>query len=723
MPAEGTKPVNSLAHACFRWRRAVIGAWLLVLVALSVLTVSVGPAFTDDVELPGSESATAHSLLPSTDATTMQGRIVWHTDGVAIDDSTVRERVAAVLTEIKGLPGVESVVSPYEKAGATQLDQDSSTAYATVVLAEDAATEPVVTAVEKLASDQLEVATGGDVFSETPSPGSVTEILGVLVALLILFLMFRSGWAAALPIITGVVGVSASMLLIVSGTHVVDLTATSLSMGSLIGLGVGIDYALFIVNRHRKALLAGATVPEAIRQAVTTSGRAVVFAGATVIIALLGMFVVGLGILTAMAQAAAVTVAFTVLAAITLLPALLGVLGDRVLSRRQRRGTALPAARHTTGRAARWAAVVQRAPIPLALAATVVIAALAFPVTQMRVGDSDASSAPAGSAPREYHDLMSAGFGPGFDATLLLVARTPDDGKSEAFARFAASLTSMPDVAAVQIPPAQPGAPVALATVTPATSAQDEKTTELVAALRDKIHSDSGLEVYVGGAAASSIDLADTLMNRLPLYLGLIVVLGYLLLAVAFRSLLVPLVGALSNLAMILVGLGAITVIFQLGWGSELLGVGGEAPVMYLVPILIVGVMFGLSMDYQVFLVSRMHEEWTHTGDNRRAVRVGVTETGQVIVTAATIMFSVFVSFGLSGERIMAMNGIGLAIAVLVDAFLVRLTLVPALMTVIGRANWHYPRGLDRITPRVSVEGPACEPADSEDREALALQR
>ena len=683
--------------------------WVAGLVLLALLVFGVGAAFTDSADLPDGESATATRLLGNGPAV-VRGTIAWHTGDVG--SGPVRERVGAALHDISAMPGVKRVVSPYDPAGAAQLNPRAGTAYATVTLDKGAATEPVVQAAERLRAPGLDVEAGGQAFTEKPAGSNGTEAIGILAALVLLLLLFRSLWAAVLPIVTGLTGVGASLLVVMLGSHVVDLAATSLTMGALIGLGVGIDYALFIVNRHRKALRAGATVGEALTQAVTTSGRAVVFAGGTVIIALLGMFVVGLGLLTGMAQAAAVTVLFTVAAALTLLPALLGMLGYRVLSRADRRAIAAGrfplASKEKNTKASRWANLVQRFPVAVGGAALAVTVLLASPVLGMRVGNADASSDPVGSPTRAYHDLMAGAFGDGFDASLLVVGSTPDSASAQAFATLAHRLDSVPGVAHVS--PVRAGGQVASATVTPATTAQAEQTADLVTTLRDDIipvaEAGTGLQVYVGGQTASSIDVADALLSKLPLYLGLIALLGFLLLAAAFRSILVPLVGALSNIATIAVGLGAVTAIFQHGWGLALLGVGTGAPVTYLVPVLVVGVMFGLSMDYQVFLVSRMHEEWVHTRDSRRAVRAGVTETGRVIAVAATIMLCVFASFGFSGERIVAMIGIGLAIAVLVDAFVVRMTLIPAVMTLLGRANWAYPRWAERITPRLSVEGP-----------------
>ncbi|WP_086664551.1 MMPL family transporter [Lentzea kentuckyensis] len=719
--------MNSLARWCHRWRGAVLGGWLVGLVGLAVLALGLGAAFTDSADMPDSESATAAALQAEAGGKTgvalTRGTIVWHT-GQAVGSGPVRDEFTAALTGIAKIPGVKQVVSPYEHAD--QLNEQANTAYAQVTLEKGADPAPVVQAAERLRANDVQVEVGGQAFTEKPGGSNGTEAIGILAALVLLLLLFRSVWAAVLPIITGLVGVVASLLLVVVGSHVVDLAATSLTMGALIGLGVGIDYALFIVNRHRKALLAGTSVPDAIAQAVNTSGRAVVFAGVTVIVALLGMFVVNLGLLTGMAQAAAVTVAFTVAAAITLLPALLGMLGYRVLSRKDRKAIAagrFPVPQRTGERtlASRWATVVQRFPVVaggLALAATVL---LASPVFGMRVGNADASSAPAGSPARAHYELMSTAFGAGFDSPVLLVARTPDQASAQAFQSLVDRLGSVPDVAHVTAAPAKPGQQIRSATITPGTSSQAEQTADLVRNLREDVIPASGVQAYVGGATASSMDVADALMSKLPLYLGLIAVLGFLLLAVAFRSIRVPLVGALSNIATIAVGLGAVTAIFQNGWGIALLGVGAGAPVMYLVPVLVVGIMFGLSMDYQVFLVSRMHEEWTRTGRNRHSIRTGVVETGRVIAVAATIMLCVFASFGFSGERIVSMIGIGLAIAVVVDAFVIRLTLVPAVMTLLGRSNWAYPRWAEKVTPHLSVDGPADPEPPSDPTERILV--
>ncbi|RYV52152.1 MMPL family transporter [Pengzhenrongella frigida] len=739
--------MKNLALWCSRRKRTVLGLWVVAFIGLVCLTVGVGASFNDSSDAPAAESTTAYGILAQAglyaESSTTTGNIVWQVDGLSIDDPSVQADVAAMASEVAAIPGVQAVASPYDAtnpAATTQISAATGTAFATVTVEDGVDIDAISAAAHGLDSSTTQTAVGGEAFYVQPGGSHGPEALGIIAAFAILFLMFRSMWASVLPILTGLAGVGVSMLIVVLASNWMNLSATSLTMGALIGLGVGIDYALFIVNRHRKALMAGKSVPEAIAQALDTSGRAVIFAGLTVIVALLGMFVVGLGVLTGMSRAAALTVLFTVAAAVTLLPALLAMIGPKILSKRQRAelvqltagttpaSTAVPstvAGRAVTpGRSTRWALKVQGAPRRMAAGALLLVLVLAAPVLSLNVGDADASADPAGSPTREYFDLMSTGFGAGYDNAVLLVATTPNDAAGAAFTDLVAQLSSVDNVTTVGAAPYVPGQQVAVASITPGSSPQANETTDLITTLRDDVipaaETGTDLQVSVTGTAAVSMDLAHALMSKLPLYLALIALLGFLLLAMAFRSILVPLVGAVSNIATILVGMGVTTALFQWGWGTELLRVGGGAPIIYIIPILIVGIMFGLSMDYQVFLVSRMHEEWTHTRDNARAVRVGVAETGRVITTAAMIMFCVFASFALTGERIVAMIGMGLAVAVLVDAFVVRLTLVPALMKLIGDRNWAYPRWADRLTPHLSVEGAPEADDDSDPLDAAA---
>ncbi|MFF8875373.1 MMPL family transporter [Streptomyces massasporeus] len=521
---------------------------------------------------------------------------------------------------------------------------------------------------------------------------------------------------AALPIITAIAGVGTSAVAVMLLSHAVTLSDTTLTLGSLIGLGVGIDYALFIVNRHRTNLLAGMGVAESVAKSLNTSGRAVVFAGLTVVVALLGMLTLNVGIINGMAIGAAITVVLTVLAAITLLPALLGMIGTRILGHAERRALAglgtVPAT--GTGLWGRLAERVQARPKVLGLVGLVVLAALALPTLSLRLGASDDGNLPTTSTNRQAYDMIADGFGPGVNGPLVLAVQAPDRAGKAAAAKLVTALEQVDGVAGVGAQPMKEGQTVGVMSVVPTTSPQSEATSDLIHHLRDDVipgvEQGTSMKVYVGGVTASNDDFASVLMGKLPVFVLVIAALGFLLLTVAFRSLLIPAVGALLNILSIGVAFGAIVVVFQYGFGAGLLGLGAAGPIESFVPILVVGIMFGLSMDYQVFLVSRMREEWAHTGDSARAVRVGQAETGKVIAVAATIMVCVFGSFVFGGMRVISEFGVSLAVAVALDALLIRMVVVPALMHLCGRANWWLPRRLDRALPRVSVEGPAEEP-------------
>jgi putative drug exporter of the RND superfamily len=714
--------MGGLARWCIHHKNLVLLSWVTVLVALGGVAGVAGSAFSDSSRLPASDSSTAYNLLArgGSDAIKVTtGTIVWDTRSGSALSPAASSRIAPMLASVAKVEGVKGVISPFTAVGARQVSADSRTAYATVVFSSDSHEAAVRKLAEAAATSQLDVQVGGTAFT-TISPGGVTEIVGVLAALMILLLVLRSAWAAVLPIITGVAGVGVSSLAVILLSHAVTLPSVAPELGALIGLGVGIDYALFIVNRHRKALRQGASLPGAIATAMTISGRAVLFAGGTVIVALLGLLILNVGFLTGLGIAAAVTVFLTVMAAVTLLPALLATMGRRVLRRSERAGAgplalagAGPAPDAVPGRPglwARWARLVERRPVVAGVLAVGVLAGLAAPALAIRLGAADASSAPAGTSARSFYDTMADAFGKGFDAQLLLVAQTPDSQARTAWTTLTRQLPEMKGVASVGTPTAVSGNSLSTIQIVPATAAQDQATSDLVRTLRSGIvaraEAGTDLRVYVGGTTATNIDMASALTSKLPLFLAIIAALGFLLLTLAFRSLLVPAIGAIGNLLTIAVALGSTVALFQWGWGQPLFGIGGPAPLEYTVAILIVGVVFGLSMDYHVFLVSRMHERWTQTRDNRRAVTSGAADTGAVIVTAAAIMACVFASFGLAGVRTISEFGVGLAVAVLADAFLLRMTVIPALMHLIGRRNWAIPSGLDRVLPHVSVESP-----------------
>jgi RND superfamily putative drug exporter len=723
--------MGGLARWCVHHKNLVLLSWITMLVALAGVVGVAGSAFSDSSRLPASDSSTAYNLLAragSDAAKVTTGTIVWDTSTGSALSPAASARIAPMLASVAKVEGVKGVISPFTAAGARQVSADSRTAYATVVFTSDSHEAAVQKLAEAAATGQLNVQVGGTAFTKI-NPGGVSEVVGVLAALVILLLVFRSIWAAVLPIITGVAGVGVSSLAVILLSHVVTLPSVAPELGALIGLGVGIDYALFIVNRHRKALRQGASLSGAIATAMNTSGRAVLFAGGTVIVALLGLLILNVGFLTGLGVAAAVTVFLTVMAAVTLLPALLATMGRRVLRKSERAATGSLALAGTgqapdAGRApdavparpglwGRWARLVERRPVVSGVLAVAVLAGLAAPAVAIRLGAADASSAPAGTSARSYYDTMANAFGKGFDAQLLLVAQTPDSQARTAWTTLTRQLPEVKGVASVGTPAAVSGDSLSTIQVVPTTAAQDQATSDLVRTLRSGIvpraEAGTDLRVYVGGTTATSIDMANALTGKLPLFLAIIAVLGFLLLTLAFRSLLVPAIGAIGNLLTIAVALGSTVALFQWGWGQPLFGIGGPAPLEYTVAILIVGVVFGLSMDYHVFLVSRMHERWTQTGDNRRAVTSGAAGTGGVIVTAAAIMACVFASFGLAGVRTISEFGVGLAVAVLADAFLLRMTVIPALMHLIGRRNWAVPSWLDRVLPRVSVESPSAD--------------
>ncbi|WP_327661479.1 MULTISPECIES: MMPL family transporter [unclassified Streptomyces] len=719
----------ALARWCVSHRLVVVLLWLTALVGTSAAAAVAGSAYSNDYEAPGTESGRATQLLNENfsglggDSDT----VVWHDEGSTVRAADVEKTMSNTLDELAGLPGVASVGSPYEAGGTGGISADGHTAYATVTFEKQADDIPkgqaqavvdTARAAEDDGPDGLEVELGGSAVALTESTSAHTsEIIGVVVAAVVLFLAFGSLAAAALPIATALVSVGTAYAGIVLLGHAMTVADFAPMLGMLVGLGVGIDYALFIVTRHRKGLKRGLPVAEAVERAVATTGRAVVFAGATVCIALLGMLMLGLSFLNGVAIAASVTVLLTVAASVTLLPGLLSFIGTRALSRRERRRLAEhgPEPELPTGLAARWAAFVERRPKLLGALAVAVIAVLSLPTFFLHLGTSDQGNGPASSTTRQAYDLLADGFGPGVNGPLTLVTQVDGAKDKAALAKLTSELRATDGVASVSRVTYNADDSAAHVTVVPTSSPQSERTSELVDRLRADVvpaaEADSTLDVQVGGVTASYDDFAEVIVGKLPLFVGVVVGLGCALLLLAFRSVGIPLKAAAMNVAAVAAAFGVVVAIFQWGWGSELLGLGRSGPIEPFLPVIMVSVLFGLSMDYQVFLVSRMYEEWLETGDNRRAVRVGLAETSRVINSAAVIMISVFLAFVLSGDRVIAMFGIALAVAVAVDAFILRTLLVPALMHMLGGANWWLPKWLDRRLPRLSIEPPECRAA------------
>ncbi|MFE5733368.1 MMPL family transporter [Streptomyces sp. NPDC056528] len=715
----------AIARWCIRHRLVAVLLWLLALGGTGTGAILAGNAYSNDYEVPGTESGRATALLDrgfhglGGDEDT----IVWHTERGGVRAGAVQERMTGVLREVERLPGVAAVTSPYgDTAG--RISEDGRTAYATVTFAEQADDIPegqaraLVDTARAAATDDLQVELGGTAVALTEAPGGhVAEAVGVAVAAVVLFLAFGSLAASALPIATALVSVGIAYSGIVLLGHVMTVADFAPMLGMLVGLGVGIDYALFIVTRHRRGLKRGLSVAEAAETAVATTGRAVVFAGATVCIALLGMLILRLGFLNGVAVAASLTVVLTVAASVTLLPALLSLIGPRALSRRERRALAEhgPRPELPTGFAARWSAFVERHPKLLGAVAAVVMAVLALPTLSLHLGTSDQGNNPATATTRKAYDLLADGFGPGVNGPLTLVAGLDGADDRVALDRLPAALSATKGVAGVSPVTYNSSGDTAVLTVVPDSSPQSKATSELVDRLRQDVlpraEAGTSLDVNVGGVTASYDDFAEIIVGKLPLFVGVVIALGCLLLLLAFRSIGIPLKAAAMNVMAVAGAFGVVVAVFQWGWGSELLGLGSAGPIEPFLPVIMVSVLFGLSMDYQVFLVSRMYEEWLETGDNRRAVRIGLAETSRVINSAAVIMISVFLAFVLSGDRVVAMFGIALAAAVALDAFVLRTLLVPALMHLLGGANWWLPKGLDRLLPRISIEPPECRTA------------
>ncbi|MCX5083609.1 MMPL family transporter [Streptomyces sp. NBC_00401] len=705
-----------MARWCYRHRLVVLVLWVGALFGLGVAGTSAGTDYSNVFSLPDTDSKQAYDLMtkafPRSSGDT--DTVVWRSSGDAgsVTDPAVRSRIEPALKEIAGMRGVGEVVGPYGTKNAAQISRDGRTAFAQITFTDQANEVPkdlvqkVVDTAQGAERDGLQVELGGQAITRIQEPPTgVSEVVGIAAAAVVLFLAFGSLFAMLLPIVVAIMGVGSGMMATMLLSHVTNVPEVAPLLGSLIGLGVGIDYALFIVTRHRRGIQRGLEPEESAVRALNTSGRAVLFAGGTVCIALAGMLVMNLRFLDGVVIATSLTVVLSVLAAVTLLPALLGLLGPRVLSRKQRRKLAAtgPDPAEASGPAARWSAYVQERPRSIAAMALVVMAVLALPVLSLRLGATDQGNNQESTTTRQAYDLLAEGFGPGFNGPLQVVV--PGGADTTELAR---TIRATDDVA--QAAAAPPAGGITVIQVVPKTSPQSVGTDRLIDRLRDDVIPDAGVEAHVGGVTAVFKDFASVTGDRLPYFVGAIIGLGFLLLLIAFRSLVVPLTAALMNLIAAAASFGVLVAVFQWGWGTEFLGIGKEGPITAFLPVIMLSLLFGLSMDYQVFLVSRMHEEWVHTGDNARAVRVGLAETSRVINCAALIMICVFSAFVLSGDMEGAMAGIGLAAAVALDAFILRTALVPAAMHLLGRSNWWLPGWLEGRLPHLAVE--PAEPAD-----------
>ncbi|MGP3970852.1 MMPL family transporter [Streptomyces sp. 6N223] len=692
-----------------RWTALLL--WVALLVGVQIAAEAAGQAYRNDFSLPGTESQDATDLLDE-HGSPLAGdtvAIVLH-DEAGVRRPEVRRRVDTMLPKVARLPKVAEVDSPYRSQEA--ISRDGTIGYATVVLtvkAEDMTGSEVQRIYDAATTAQgggLQVELGGDAARLLAEEESfLAEGVGVLAALVILVVMFGTVIAASLPVITAIFAVGSAVGIMVLLSHILTIADFTPFVMALVGLGVGIDYALLIFSRYRAELAAGHGPGEATRVALDAAGRTVSLSGSIVIVALLGLYALGIGGLQGMALSVALTVLVTMVASLTLLPGLLSVFGHRF----QRQVTARAARRDDRGRPPpgaawrRWGAAVQRRPLAALLVAAAALAAMSLPVLGLRLGFADAGNDQSGTTSRQAYDLLSRGFGPGFNGPLFVVADGGRDGAERAGEAATLVLNRTPDVASATGPIPTRDGQAATVLAFPASSPQAEDTSDLVHRLRDEVlpglERDTGARYLVGGATAGAEDFASVVSERILLFVAIVVGLSMLLIMTVFRSLLIPLKAALLNLLSIGAALGAMILVFQEGlFGVE------AGPVEPWIPVMIFAIIFGLSMDYEIFLVSRIHEEWTRTGDHALAVREGLGHTGSLITAAGAIMIAVFGSFMLSPERVLQEIGFGMAVAIFVDAVVIRCLIVPAAMALMGRAAWWFPHWLGRLLPRVRLE-------------------
>ncbi|WP_326794370.1 MMPL family transporter [Streptomyces sp. NBC_01808] len=711
----------------FRGRRLVGGTWLVALVLAGVAAAAAPAGEEEDLSMPGTESQEAFDLLderfPESNAQGAEARLVFQApDGQRVTAQEHKAAVADALDSLAGGGQVAAATDPYE---AGDVSKDGNIAYSTITYTADAVdlTGPTKSALED-AADQardagLTVEIGGSALDAEEEPGGTTEIIGVAVAAVVLVLALGSLVAAGLSLLTAFAGVAIAFGLVSALAVPLGLTSTVAILALMLGLAVGIDYALFITSRFRDELARGSEPEEAAGRAVGTAGSAVVFAGATVFIALVGLGVVGIPELTKMGMGGAGAVALAVLVALTLVPAMLGFAGRRVLSRAARKAArrtgerphAVPPASGRPGLGVRWARFVLRRPVAVLLVAGLGLGAVAVPALGLELGLPGDESKSVETTQRRAYDLLSEGFGPGFNGPLTVVVDTSEAADTEAATdRVAETVRDLDGVASVGEPVLDKAGETALFTAVPETAPNSGETKDLVNSIRDEaagVEADTGADVLVTGTTAMNIDISAAMSDALLPYLTVVIGLAVLLLTVVFRSILVPLKAALGFLLSVGAAFGVLVAVFQWGWGADLLGIEQTGPVMSLMPILIIGIVFGLAMDYEVFLLTRMRETYVHGASPGEAIVHGFRHSGRVVAAAAIIMISVFAGFvGMSSPTIQTM-GVGLAAAVAFDAFVVRMAIVPAVLALLGHRAWWLPRILNRVLPNVDIEGEA----------------
>ncbi|QNE20767.1 MMPL family transporter [Kribbella qitaiheensis] len=698
-----------LGRFSYQRRRIVTAIWVFVLVVLGVGALTLGGKTANTFSIPGTESQRALDAL-KTELPAASGAsatiVVKAPAGQTLTTPAVKAAVGATVAKANQLPEIVGAVDPFTSKA---ISPDGTTGLISVQFSKpaDELAKTTTTAYDELSglsSGDLQVVPGGQIVGGAPPLGA-TEVIGVVIAAVVLVVTFGSLVAAGMTLLTALVSVLAGMAGLFLVTSVVDVSSTAPILALMLGLAVGIDYALFISSRHRSQLAEGMDEEESVARAVATAGSAVLFAGATVVIALAGLSLVGVPFLTAMGLAAAATVLTAVLVALTLVPALLGFVGQRVLPRKVRKTGVTTKA---PGFGFRWARLVTRFRVPIVAVGIIGLGVLAIPTQDMRLALPDGASAAAGTNQRVAYDLAAGAFGPGSNGPLVVVVKTDNAATTGALVEQVLGKTKgLKDVVAVQPGPANANGTTRLVTVIPAGGPASEQTADLVKNLRSAVHPLAGGDdsISVTGNTAVGVDVSNKLTKALPLYLLVVIGLSFLLLMLAFRSVLVPLKATLGFLLTIGATFGITVAVFQKGWGASLLGVDSPGPLVSFLPIIMMGILFGLAMDYEVFIVSRVREEFVHGRPATEATIEGVGHGARVVTAAALIMAAVFAGFMFAEDPIIKTIGFGLTIGVLIDAFVVRMTLVPAVLTLLGNRAWFFPKWLDRITPKVDIEG------------------
>jgi putative drug exporter of the RND superfamily len=714
-----TAPLYAIGRFCSRHHWPVIALWLIAAVVLVVAGQASGSRTNDNLTLPGTGSTDATNLLEDNLPQQAYGSnplVIASTGGAALTQSRYASAVDQTVKNLTAKADVNSAVNPLSSEGASFLSRDRTVAYIPVVLGigpgdltEDEA-QAVLNAADPAEAAGLRTSVGGYVGQQLSKPDTgASDAIGIAAAIVILLFAFGTATAMVLPIFSAIIGLACALSIIRLLESTVQVPSVASTLATMIGLGVGIDYALFIVTRHKLQLRDGMELRESIARATATAGGAVVFAGFTVVIALCSLAFAGIPLVSTLGFTAAIAVVIAVAAAATLLPAMLGALGPRIDSLRVQFGDAHPDDRKPHGWM-RWARGVAARPWRSAIAALAILVVLALPIFQLELGQNDISALPRSTTARQAYDSLTKGFGPGVNGPLLIASKfqNPDEAR-QGLPRLQRQVAATPDVASVSPPTLDRAGTVAVFTVISRSAPWADETVDLVDDLRDtvipKALAGAGGAAYVGGQTAGYIDLATKIADKLPLMIAIVVGLSFIVLFLAFRSILVPIKAAAMNLISVAAAYGVVTAVFQLGWGSSLIGLDHSIPIVSFVPLLMFAILFGLSMDYEVFLLTQMREHYRQHGDASRAVVEGLANTGRVITSAAAIMVCVFTSFVLNGNPLVKEFGVGLAVAIAIDATLVRCLLVPSVMVLLGKRAWWMPRWLDRVVPKISIEG------------------